>query len=1128
MCWQKFNSLLWSVELVAKERNGSKVSLRLVLIVPFVIEIILIAGLVSLISYRNGQRSVNEVARQLRSEAAENILVHLKAFLETPHHANAVNASLFRQGLLDAGDAEAIERHLLEQVQIVEGITSIYFANDTGGLVDAGREGSGGDLYVILTENFTSGEFRKYAVDEAGDHTKLLATVPEFDARTRPWYTGAVEEQGAVWSDAYILFTGQDMAVSASQPAYAEDGTFLGVLASDIFLSHVSNYLRDMEISENGMAFILERSGMLIASSTDTDLFIEESDGGPPRRILAQDSSDPLIRDTARSILEEFGSFSALGQDEQYDFETNRETYFVQISAVQDDHGIDWLSVVVIPESDFMGPIYAGNRLTLGLVVISVFIAVVLGILTARYVTDPVLKLNSTTGAIAEGRLDVTTGSPWIKEIDQLASSYDHMVERLRSTLQDLHLEIDERNHAELALRKRVRYEEGLSACSIDLLEDNPDSLRRALKSLQEALEVTRISLYGGMHQGQELDENQVVTSEGSNEPLMESLKGHTLSAEFREELSSQLAAGQILGGRVEEFPAEIRNVLEEGNVLSFLAVPVQWGGRMYGFLTLDDCSEARDWKDEDVRLVKTAAGIIGSYLDHLEAEQELKNKSSEQTTLLDTMDAQVWYLMDPQTYGIANRAHAEFYGLDQDQMQYRRIEEFLSPETAEDYSHGNEEVFRTRQTVQYERWVHNAEGEERLLAITKTPGIDENGEVRYVVCVGTDETDRFSMEQQLRQQDRLAAVGQLAAGIAHDFNNIITSIVLYTQMSLQDPGLPDKLRERLRVISSQADRAADLVQQILDFGRRTVLSYEHINLADVLPEISDLLKRTLPETIRLDLIMDPDQQYMVRVDPTRFQQVILNLALNARDAMPEGGTLVMKLSRLKDLPVECESCGLIEEGDWVVVEVKDSGSGIPRDVLPSIFEPFFTTKAPKGHGLGLAQVFGIVKQHEGHLRVSSELGEGTSVVLYWPFEEMPRETAAELPGEAVHGNGELVLVVEDNEPMRRALVDVLELLGYRVREAANGNEALEVCGKEGDQIALILSDWVMPGLGGKGFAEALYERIPDVRLILLTGHPLDYDVRSSLPPNVDGFMMKPPALEALAREIARALGRNS
>jgi two-component system cell cycle sensor histidine kinase/response regulator CckA len=399
-------------------------------------------------------------------------------------------------------------------------------------------------------------------------------------------------------------------------------------------------------------------------------------------------------------------------------------------------------------------------------------------------------------------------------------------------------------------------------------------------------------------------------------------------------------------------------------------------------------------------------------------------------------------------------------------------------------------------------------------------------------VLVINDVTQEREIQQRVQQQERLAAVGQLAAGIAHDFNNIMATIVLYAQMSARAEGLPDRARERMATINQQAQHATRLIQQILDFGRRAVLERRPLDLLPLLKEQVKLLRRTLPESIRIELICDPDEYaapLIVHADPTRIQQMVTNLAVNARDAMPEGGDLRIEMERIEIAAGERPPVPKMKAGEWVRVTVSDTGTGILPDVLPRIYEPFFTTKAPLGSGLGLPQVHGIVAQHNGHINVKSRVGEGTTFSIYLPALPIrpPEPSAAtlfqELPALA-QGQGETILVVEDDTTTRRALAESLRQLNYRILEAAEGQEALALLEQRGEEIALVLSDVVMPGMGGIALLEALKKREVEVGVILLTGHPLEKEMEDLRAQGMTDWLPKPPNLERLAQVVARAL----
>ncbi len=400
------------------------------------------------------------------------------------------------------------------------------------------------------------------------------------------------------------------------------------------------------------------------------------------------------------------------------------------------------------------------------------------------------------------------------------------------------------------------------------------------------------------------------------------------------------------------------------------------------------------------------------------------------------------------------------------------------------------------------------------------------------------DITERKRIEKQLRQHERLAAVGQLAAGIAHDFRNLLTTIILYTNMALRKPNISPDLANNLGTIIGESKKAADLVQQILDFSSRAMIQVCPLDLESFIGEVTDILRRMIPENIHLSLqtVSEPRAAlYIVEADPTRIQQVLMNLATNARDAMPEGGELCFELSRIQlesddELPVvgmplpSSPLAGGVEGGQWVCLAVSDTGTGMTEKVRAHVFEPFFTTKeVGKGTGLGLAQVYGIVRQHEGYITVETEVGQGTTFRIYLPSAEVDAKIVAEQVPTTPRGRGETILLVEDNEKLRKAGQDILESLGYRVLVATNGLEALKVYRVQ-DGMDLIVTDIVMPGMGGKELVQELMWTDANLKAIGVTGYAVE-DVTTEL--RDVGFLdviHKPFDMDTLARVVRRAL----
>lgn len=322
-----------------------------------------------------------------------------------------------------------------------------------------------------------------------------------------------------------------------------------------------------------------------------------------------------------------------------------------------------------------------------------------------------------------------------------------------------------------------------------------------------------------------------------------------------------------------------------------------------------------------------------------------------------------------------------------------------------------------------------------------------------------------------------------------------------------------------------QAKLAANLISQILDFSRQSVMERRPVNLVYFLKELIKMLKRTLPENISLDLIFE-EEEYGVLVDLTRLQQAVMNLAVNARDAMPDGGTLTMELDRIVVGDDDKPPLPDMGAGDWVMLAVSDTGMGIKAADVDHVFEPFYTTKAPgKGTGLGLAQVYGIVKQHGGFIDLTSVEGEGTTFRIYLPYQKLEDTLEPALPEETVaEGGGETILVVEDDENTLEAVCEILKTLNYYALPAANGTQALEIFERRHEEIELVISDMVMPEMSGSKLYTKLQKVKPDIKMVIITGYPFEEQDRELLGQGSVAWIQKPFVMEQIASAIREAL----
>ncbi len=446
----------------APRQESFKVPLRVMLSVPFVLLTVLVVSLVSYLSFRNGQRAVNDVAYRLQGEISARIEAYLVTFLNTPQLINQLNANALRQGWLPADAPTTLEHYFWKQIQVFDSVSSIYFANPSGGLVNAGREGASGDLYIIVTENFTHGTFHKYATDATGQRRELLSAVPDFDARTRPWYTSALE-RGTTWSDIYILFTGQDMAIAASQPVYAADETLLGVVSTDVFISQIQTFLQSLEIGETGQAFIMERSGKLVAASTAQQPFNITNGLASGERLDATASDSLLISEATIFLNQTVESYALIQQSQGGEFEIAGQRHFLLVTPLRDPYGIDWLVVVVIPESDFMAQINANNRTTALATSAALLLAITMAVLISRRITSRISQLHHAAHRLAQGQ-PVTTlpDASHITEISGLTKAFTTMAAQLHDLLGNLTAEIAERKRAEADLQLNYSLLQGI------------------------------------------------------------------------------------------------------------------------------------------------------------------------------------------------------------------------------------------------------------------------------------------------------------------------------------------------------------------------------------------------------------------------------------------------------------------------------------------------------------------------------------------------------------------------------------------------------------------------------------------------------------------------------------------
>jgi PAS domain S-box-containing protein len=433
----------------------------------------------------------------------------------------------------------------------------------------------------------------------------------------------------------------------------------------------------------------------------------------------------------------------------------------------------------------------------------------------------------------------------------------------------------------------------------------------------------------------------------------------------------------------------------------------------------------------------------------------------------------------------------------------------------------GLKQLLKHRKLLNYQAQLRRKDGSTATILADLNLLREEPNKPAIVAGTMLDVTETRKLQEQLLQAQKLEAIGKLTGGIAHDFNNILMIINSYSEMVLDQIDGQSPLRRPVEQIRRAGDRAMSLTRQLLAFSRKQVMTPVVLNLASALSDVKEMLKRLIGEDVALE-VSSTEDLWSIKADPSQIQQVVFNLAVNARDAMPNGGKLILRTANvvLQDDFVRANPGS--KAGKYVLFIVSDTGCGITPEIKARIFEPFFTTKeAGKGTGLGLSTVYGIVKQSGGYITVESEPGKGTSFCLYFPCAQSSQPERKEEPVEIAVAPRATVLLVEDEDPTREAIADYLGQNGFRVVALANAEEALRRCETaDADPIDLLLTDVVMPGMNGVDLARRFCAQHPQVRVVFMSGYTDDVLVRSGISESQITLLSKPFRLPDLAGKL--------
>ncbi|MGD9159307.1 MAG: response regulator [Desulfobacteraceae bacterium] len=513
------------------------------------------------------------------------------------------------------------------------------------------------------------------------------------------------------------------------------------------------------------------------------------------------------------------------------------------------------------------------------------------------------------------------------------------------------------------------------------------------------------------------------------------------------------------------------------------------------------------------------------------EMNTRLKESEERYRLLVETMNDGLIMEDLKGTITYVNHKFMRMMGYDEDELLGKQASEFLDDSNFRTYSKYTEECHGGDISPYELTWVKK---DGTLLPTIVSPQsiLGPGGLLRGSFAVITDITERKNaeeekrnMEQHLQQAQKMESIGTLAGGISHDFNNSLQAIIGYTQILIMDKTEDNPEYTKLASIERAAKRASELTQQLLAFSRKVESKMKPVDLNKEVKEVKNLLERTIPKMIEIEPELEKNLQ-IVNADPSQIEQIMMNLAVNARDAIGEEGKIIIRTENTVLSENDCKNLPGLVPGNYAVLSMTDNGKGMTKEESERIFEPFFTTKAAgKGTGLGLSMVYGLVTKHNGHVACTSEQGVGTTFRIYLPaINQVVPETADKKEKDIPSGGTETVLIVDDEPFVRELGEQILSKFGYNVIAASDGETALEIYFQDKEKISLVILDLIMPGMGGKRCLDEFIKKDPEVKVIIASGYSPDGDAKSAMDSGAKGFISKPYNVKNMLSEVRGVL----
>ncbi|MEG4516573.1 MULTISPECIES: PAS domain S-box protein [unclassified Microcoleus] len=1207
-----------------------KAPLQTVLVVPFLVQIVGTVGVVGWLSFQNGQRAVNDVAAQLRGEISDRIKDRMESYMSIPHIVNHLNLKAIKLGQLNLEENQKLEHHFLEQIQYFDSISIIYTGQENGEHSGAIRTKDG--ILISAADRSTGNKLARYTADSQGNRLQLVQISPNiYDPRTRPWYIAAAAAKKPIWTPIYTDFLTRELAITAALPIYDDAGKLLGVAGSDLLFSRIKEFLVSLKIGKSGQTFLMERSGMLIATSTASPEFVVE--GKETRRIKASESENPVISQTAQYLDKSYDSLAKINNSQQLTFDVDGKRNFIQVAPFKDDRGLDWLIVVVVPESDFMEQINLNTRTTFLLSLAALMGATILGILTAKWVVQPILRLNAAAKALAQNEWDTKLTLNREDELGELATAFNSMAEQLQHSFTSLS-ESENRvkqffNAVPLGIfiaepngQPHYINPTGEQLLSQGIVPADSETLRQSyrvyLAGTQEIYPAERDPILNAL-QGKSVTVDDIeISSTDKTVPLQvwgtpiydaqgniiygmcafqditERKLAEKVLKEYNENLAVQVAERTAdLAKAKEKFSKAFRlspnaitlTRISDGRHIEANESFCRMMGYSHEEIIGKTAVELNFWaslgeRDRMIQMLKNKTALHNY-------ELRFRNKNgTERTALLsiETIDIDGEACFLSISSDITERQQAET-ALREAEEKYRNIYEnalngifqtavdgkYISanPALANIYGYDSpadliaaQPNFKNQLYVKphrrdefaalmneygilsnFESEIYRKDGSIIWISENCRAVCDEAGNLLYYEGFIKDITDNKQAEIKMQQAKEAAEAANKAkstflANMSHELRSPLNAVIGFAQVMIRSKTLSQENQEDVGIILRSGEHLLALINQVLDLSKieagRTTINEKSFDLYQLIDDLEDMFALRA-EQKGLQLIFDRDAEvpHYICTDEVKLRQVLINLLNNAIKFTSEGGVSVQVKGGRRN--IHKNSTDQLPGRYWLHFEVQDTGAGIAAEEIHQLFEAFVQTKTGKdsqeGTGLGLAISRQFVQLMGGEITVSSEIGKGAvfqfdiQVHLVEASDIESKKTQRRVVALEPNQPSYRLLIVDDKPLNRQLLVKLLSPLGFELREANNGKEAVDIFMEW--EPHLIWMDMRMPVMDG-------YEATKQIKtttggqataIVALTASVLEEERAVILSAGCDDFMRKPFREEDIFVAMGKHLG---